>query len=95
MRRGAQGKKRDGNESQIIEALCDIGLIPFQLSGAGMPDLLVYDPWANRNSAWQPIEVKNGNGKLTPEQEETSRRAKFPIVRSVEEALALYTHRVI
>ena len=62
MRRDA---KRDSNEREIIDALEAAQCLVTQLSGKGLPDLLVY-----RAGKFYLLEVKNDEwrGKLTPEQ---------------------------
>jgi hypothetical protein len=39
---------------------------------------------------WLPVEVKRPGGILTPLQAELRDRAYFPVVSSVDEALALF-----
>lgn len=79
--------RRDANETGIITALRQIGLIVVPLSGAGCPDLLVYSPQDRR---WLPIEVKVAKGKLKPRQEALMASAPYPVVRSITEALNLF-----
>lgn len=64
MRRDA---KRDANEREIIDALEAAGCLVTQLSGKGLPDLLVYRHATGRLHL---IEAKNDEwrGRLTPEQ---------------------------
>jgi Holliday junction resolvase len=87
MRRVGQTRRRDANERNIIVALEQIGVIVLPVSGPGCPDLLCYCP---REARWLPIEVKGPSGKLTRAQVNVRRVAAYPVVRSVEEALALF-----
>lgn len=63
MRRVGQARKRDANEKAIIVALQAAGAFVFQLSGKGVPDLLV----AYRGR-WEPLEVKSEHGRITVAQ---------------------------
>ena len=92
MRRFGQARRRDANEPEIVQALMDLGLCVYKIAGPGMPDLLVYDPWAVRNCAWIAIEVKSHLGQLTKAQKATAADAKFPIVRNAAEAVALFVN---
>jgi hypothetical protein len=92
--RVGQSRKRDKIEPEVRQALHDIGLFTFPISAPKVGDILVYDPWANKHASWTPLEIKSGNGKLTKQQQEREAVAPCPLVRSVEEALALYIHRV-
>ncbi len=77
--------RRDDNESDIIKALRQVGASVYQLSGAGIPDLLV--GWCQRMFL---LEVKSATGKLTPKQIEFRHAWKGPqpaTVRTVAEAL--------
>jgi Holliday junction resolvase len=81
--RVGQSRRRDANERAIIDALEQAGAAVFQLSGPGVPDLLV----AFRG-LWIPLEVKSKAGKLTPKQADSRFRAgPFVIARTVDEAL--------
>lgn len=98
MRRVGQTRRRDSNEAQIKRALETIGVDVWQISGAGVPDLLTF-----MRGRWLPIEVKRARPRrsltdrkgrsLTPAQCATYARTQFPIVSSVEEALALFGTR--
>lgn len=57
--------KRDSNEPEIVNALARAGAFVSQLSGEGIPDLLVIF----RSNIYL-IEVKAPKGKLTPAQVE-------------------------
>lgn len=86
MRRVGQTRKRDALEPFVVEALQDIGVTVFRISGAGCPDLLCH-----ARGVWLPVEVKSGKaGKLTEAQIEARQRAPYPVVRSVSEALQLF-----
>lgn len=75
--------RRDANEAEIIHALEAIGVIVRRVSSWGVPDLLTF-----YRGRWLPIEVKHKDGKLTGAQETLYEFAPFPIVETVEEALA-------
>lgn len=74
--------KRDTVERAIIEALEATSAVVFQLSGAGVPDLLV-----GYRGRWIPLEVKSKTGTLTSAQVRTHGLYGYPIVRTPEEAL--------
>lgn len=80
-RRGGGRKRRDSNESTIIDALRAVGCDVWQLGGAGLPDLLV----RTTSGAYVPMEVKTRTGRLTKMQAQQA--APWPIVRSVDEAM--------
>lgn len=77
--------RRDWNEAEIVAALRSIGVEVFHVSGDGVPDLLTF-----ARGVWLPVEVKRPRGKLTTAQLETRKRATFPVVESVAQALALF-----
>lgn len=77
--RVGQARKRDLDEKAIRAALEALGAHVTQISGKGAPDLLVR--FRGRIFAF---EVKSGRGQRTAAQAET----QWPIVRSVDEALA-------
>jgi hypothetical protein len=77
--------KKDLNQAAIVAALRAIGCEVLILNQEGIPDLLV----AFRG-AWYPIEIKRPRGKLTALQGQLRRRAWFPVVSSVDEALQLF-----
>lgn len=79
--------KRDENESEIVQALTDIGLIVHRISTRGLPDLAVYSP---SERLWRLIEVKMPDGTLRPAQADLMAVAAFPVVTSVAEALAVF-----
>ena len=81
MRRVGQVRRRDANEKAIREALEAIGCDVTPISGKGAPDLLV----RLRGQLWA-FEVKSGKGQRTEAQESS----RWPIVRSVDQALAYF-----
>ena len=77
--------KRDGNEAEIVEAIRSVpGVVVSQISGAGVPDLLV-----SRNGINYLLEVKDRSGKLTTTQVDwhNAWTGQVAIVRTVVEAL--------
>jgi hypothetical protein len=78
MRIGGAKKRRDSTEAEIVAALRQVGATVFQLSGAGVPDLLV-----GFRHRWYPLEVKGKRGKPTVLQSQHP----VPIVRTPEQAL--------
>jgi hypothetical protein len=72
--RVGQARKRDVNEKAIVRALRQIGAEVFPLSGRGIPDVLVR----------YAFEIKSATGKRTEAQVDT----QWPVIRSVQEALA-------
>lgn len=58
--------KRDENERALITLLEGCGYQVIQVSGEGVPDLLVNDHHTRRTV---PVEVKGAGGKLTPAQQ--------------------------
>ncbi|HMJ81944.1 MAG TPA: hypothetical protein VK504_02185 [Vicinamibacterales bacterium] len=77
--RVGQSRRRDANEGEIVAALERVGARVTRISGTGAPDLLV-----RRAGQLFAFEVKTAKGLRTAAQLET----EWPIVRSVEEALA-------
>jgi hypothetical protein len=78
--------KKDLNQAAIVAALRAIGCEVLILNQEGIPDLLVY----RQREGWCPVEIKRPRGKLTPLQGNLRRRAWFPVVSSVDEALQLF-----
>lgn len=80
-------EKRDANEKPIVAALRAVGVEVWHVSGAGLPDLLTL-----YRGVWLPLEVKNPTGKnrATRAQKEPKNAGKWPTLRSVEEAVALF-----
>ena len=78
---GGAGKRRDHIEPAIIEALRAHGVVVWQISGRGLPDLLCLT-----GVRWVPLEVKTGpKARLSAVQ--ALQQAPWAIVRSVDEAL--------
>jgi Holliday junction resolvase len=83
--RVGQQRKRDTSEAQIVKALRKIGVQVFAISGRGVPDLLTF-----HRGRWGVIEVKTKGGRLTDAQKNTRVLAPFPVVETVDEAIALF-----
>ncbi len=85
MRRAA---KVDANQTEIVDALRAAGASVQSLApvGKGCPDLLV-----GRGKLNILMEIKDGTGKLTPDQKEWHEgwRGRVHLVRSVDDALAV------
>jgi hypothetical protein len=84
----AECAKRDGTERRIIQALRKVGVQVFPISGEGrgLPDLLLF-----HRGRWSVLEVKaSKKSRLTDAQLNTRVTAPFPVVCTVEEALALF-----
>lgn len=98
--RVGQQRKRDANEMEIADALKAIGVLVYRISAPGLPDLLTWDARKRSGHYWLPIEIKrhrprrslsDRHGKsLTPAQCVTYAMTKFPIVETIDEALALF-----
>lgn len=80
-RRGGGKKRRDANEADIIAALRAAGHLVWQVSGAGLPDLLVL----TAQGRYVPLEVKTAKGR--PTRVQAAQANPWPIVRSVDEAM--------
>ena len=77
--------KRDSAEQPIVDALRSVGALVAQVSGTGVPDLIV-----SRLNVVYLLEVKTGKrGKLTPEQVKFHEQwgDVVSVVRTVDEAL--------
>jgi hypothetical protein len=79
--------KKDLNQAAIVLALRAIGCEVLILNQEGVPDLLVHQPYKEH---WVLVEVKRPRGRLTKMQKALQTRAWFPVVSSVDEALALF-----
>lgn len=77
-RRGGAKKRRDANEPAIRQALHAVYAETWQVSGEGLPDLLVR--YQGRLFAF---EVKSEKGTQTASQQQTN----WPLVRTTDEAL--------
>ena len=76
--KGGARKRRDTAEKPIIEALKAVGAEVWQISGRGLPDLLV----RYRGRLWAG-EVKSKGGRLEPTQ------GQFEVWREPDEVLRL------
>jgi hypothetical protein len=83
--RVGQARRRDANEPEIFDGLTDVGINVWRVSVPGFPDLIT-----ESRGIWLPIEVKVLGGHLTPLQEATRQRVPFPVVETLDEALALF-----
>lgn len=73
-----------------MQTLRKIGVIVMRISAPGVPDLLCFHPFTGLFLC----EVKGDKGKLTPAQQTTDLQVPFHVVRSEEEALAVFWARV-
>jgi hypothetical protein len=82
-----RAKRRDVNQSEIVEALRKAGyeLEDLADNGKGIPDLLV----ESKSHIWVLLEIKAPGGKLTPAEHAFFERHQAPhyIARSPEEAI--------
>lgn len=83
--RVGQSRKRDIREPAVVAALQAVGVVVFRISGEGCPDLLCF-----YQGVWLPLEVKGAKGQLTAAQVAARALAPYPIVRSEDDALALF-----
>jgi homoserine kinase len=79
MKTHGMGKRRDASEKAIVAALRQIGAQVWHLSGAGLPDLLIYF-----RRQFYVVEVKTAKGKLRERQID----CPWTIVRTPEDAFA-------
>jgi hypothetical protein len=86
MRRVGQTRRRDLNERAICQALHRIGVQTFAISIPGLGDLLCW----RADTGWQVLEIKTLRGRLTKAQRAVHTAVPIRIVRSIDEALALY-----
>jgi hypothetical protein len=84
--RVGQSRKRDANERAICAALHRIGVQTYALSIPGLGDLLAW----RADTGWRVLECKTPRGRLTKAQRAVHTHVPIQIVRSVDEALALY-----
>lgn len=83
--------KRDANELAIVEALRAVGCLVERISGAGVPDLLV---WAPKRKRLLLVEVKQPKARKRLSDVQQAFRATWAaaqpaIVSTVQEALLL------
>ncbi len=85
--------KKDLNQAAIVSALRAIGCEVRISNQEGWPDLYVHHRRFRfaEYALWLPVEVKRPRGHLTRLQADLRRRAWFPVVSSVDEALALFS----
>ena len=81
-RRGGAGKRRDASEADIIAALRGVGCLVWQVSGRGLPDVIVHRP---ATGLWLVAEIKTAHGKASRVQAEQN--APWPTWRTVSDAL--------
>jgi len=86
--------KRDEVERDIVQTLEACGIVTISVSSPGVPDLLLYSEsarliWRGHMHVYLPAEVKGPKGRLTPGQLCTRARMPFPVLQTVEDALAL------
>jgi hypothetical protein len=82
--------RRDKTERLIIETLEARGFSVTQISGKGVPDLLVGKAWSAEMPTMWLVEVKDRKGKLTAAQVQWRERWTGPppiLLRTVEEAM--------
>ncbi len=75
-RRGGAGKRRDANEKALVAGWRAIGAEVWQVSGTGLPDVLV-----RFRGRLHAFEIKTATGTLTEHQ------GDFPVVRTMEDGL--------
>lgn len=75
-RRGGAGKRRDANEGSLIAGWRAIGAEVWQVSGTGLPDVLV-----RFRGRLHAFEIKTVKGR------ETEHQGDFPIIRNMEDGL--------
>lgn len=75
-RRGGAGKRRDANESGLIAGWRAIGAEVWQVSGRGLPDVLV-----RFRGRLHAFEIKTATGKLRETQ------GDFPVIRTMDDGL--------
>ena len=86
MPRVGQSRCRDANEKAISQALHRIGVQTFAISIPGLGDLLCW----RQDTGWKMLEIKTARGRLTTTQHETHRLVPIDVVRTIDEAIALF-----
>lgn len=86
--------KRDIPEADIIDALEKVGITVTRVSSPGVPDTLLYSEsarlvWRGREHVYLPAEVKGPRDRLTQAQLVTRACMPFPVIKTVDDALAL------
>lgn len=76
MRRGGAKKRRDANEPELIKAARRVGAEAWQVSGAGLPDVIL-----KFRGQFFCGEIKTIRGTLTKQQ------GAFPVWRTAEDVL--------
>lgn len=76
MRRGGAGKRRDQNEPGLIAGWRAVGAEVWQISGTGLPDVLV-----RFRGTLYAFEIKTAAGTLTEHQ------GNFPVIRTMDQGL--------
>lgn len=77
--------RKDWTQQAIVGALRSIGVTVLISNQEGFPDLLT-----ESRGKWLPIEVKSPTGHLTPLQRQLLAVAPYPVVETVDQALALF-----
>lgn len=75
-RRGGGGRRRDIAERPILDAAADVGAESWQISGTGLPDVLL-----RFRGRFFAAEIKSDGGK------ETVNQGAFPIWRTPDDML--------
>jgi hypothetical protein len=89
--------RKDSTQAAIVAALRAIGCEVRISNQEGWPDLYVHHRRFRfaEYALWLPVEVKRPRGHLTPLQADLRKVAWFPVVSSVDEALALFNNGCI
>ena len=80
----------DGNHAEIVKALrkCGCEVLSLAKLGNGAPDLLAYKPGVTQ--VLTLMEIKKAKGKVRPAQAKFHKAWPVHVVRSVDDALALF-----
>lgn len=84
--RAGQARRRDANESAVVDALRKVGVAVKPISDKGIADLLCY----HSATGYFLLEVKSRTGTLTAAQYETRHSFPFHLARTEAEALDLF-----